>query len=84
MEKSHVQIEVREYYQTEQIEWMQEKERWKSLKTIGCIVKTIQRKEKTVTEIRYYISSLKEDMGLSSKVCKLFFWGYKIMLHISQ
>ena len=78
MEKSHGQIEVREYYQTEQIEWMQEKERWKSLKTIGCIVKTIQRKEETVTETRYYISSLKEDIELFSKSVRQH-WSVEIM-----
>ena len=78
IEKSHGQTEIREYYQTKQIKWMQEKERWKNLETIGCIVKTIQRKNETVTETRYYISSLKEDIELFSK-CVRQHWSVEIM-----
>lgn len=58
IESARSQIKVREYYQTDEIEWMTEKDRWKGLKTIGKVVTTVEKKGKTPQEIRYYISSL--------------------------
>lgn len=34
-EKAHGQIEIREYYQTEEIKWLKTKKEWKGLKSIG-------------------------------------------------
>lgn len=42
-EKAHGQIEVREYYQTEDIRWMEQKKQWKGLKSIGMEKKTIRK-----------------------------------------
>ncbi|TGY86597.1 hypothetical protein E5329_28115 [Petralouisia muris] len=39
-EKFHSQIETREYYQCNKIGWMQEKSRWKGIKSIGMLCKT--------------------------------------------
>jgi predicted transposase YbfD/YdcC len=39
IEKSHGQIEIREYYQTDDIKWLTNKSRWKGLKSIGIIEK---------------------------------------------
>ena len=35
VEKAHGQIEIREYYQTEEIRWPAQKKEWKGLKSIG-------------------------------------------------
>ena len=32
-EKAHGQIEIREYYQTEEIKWLESKKEWKGLKS---------------------------------------------------
>lgn len=40
-EKAHAQIEIREYYQTEEIKWLESKKEWKGLKSIGMEEKTI-------------------------------------------
>lgn len=58
IESARSQIEIREYYQTDQIEWMAEKGRWTGLKTISKVVTTVEKEEKTTREVRYYISSL--------------------------
>ena len=34
-EKAHGQIEIREYYQTEEIKWLESKKEWTGLKIIG-------------------------------------------------
>lgn len=58
IESARSQIETREYYQTDVIDWMGEKNRWKGLKTIGKVVTTVEKNGQTTQEIRYYISSL--------------------------
>ena len=66
VEKAHGQIEIREYYQTEEIRWLTQKKEWKGLKSIGMEEKTIQKDGVERKEWRYYISSLKEDVELFS------------------
>lgn len=54
-EKSHNQIERREYYFTNDINWINNKEKWPELKSIGCVKKYINNK---ITEERYFISDI--------------------------
>jgi predicted transposase YbfD/YdcC len=58
IEKAHGQIEKREYYQTRDIGWMYEKEKWKGIKTIGMVKTRIKSERGEKEERRYYISSL--------------------------
>ena len=64
IEKAHGQIEIREYYQTEEIKWLSQKKNWKGLKSIGMEEKTIKKDGKEEKEYRFYISSLKTDIEL--------------------
>lgn len=59
LEKGHGRIEKREYFQTDDIDWFEEKHLWKKLTSIGMVRRTIEIKEKTTIETFYYISSLK-------------------------
>lgn len=61
VEKAHGQIEKREYYQTEEIGWLQGKKEWKGIKSIGMEKKTLQDEKGEREEYRYYISSLKTE-----------------------
>jgi len=70
VEKAHGQIEIREYYQTEEIGWLAQKKEWKGLKSIGMEEKTIQKDGIERKEYRYYISSLKEDVELFSRAVR--------------
>jgi predicted transposase YbfD/YdcC len=62
MEKAHSQVETRRYYLTTYIKWFESKADWLGLKAFICyekhIYNTITKKE--TTEIRYYITSLKD------------------------
>ncbi|MCR2048214.1 ISAs1 family transposase [Acetatifactor muris] len=69
-EKAHGQIEIREYYQTEDIGWMYRKKEWKGLKSIGMEKKTIRKGETKKEEHGYYISSLMEDIELFSRAVR--------------
>ena len=59
-EKSHSQIEIRNYYLISDIEWISNKKKWKNLTSIGIIEKTINNliTGEVKKEIRYYITSL--------------------------
>lgn len=71
IEKAHGQIEKREYYQTEDIKWLNQREEWKGLKSIGMEEKSIKREDGTeVKEYRYYISSLREDIETFSRAVR--------------
>ena len=78
VEKSHSQIEIREYYQTDDIQWLSNKNKWKNIKSIGIVEKTIQKKDKETKEIRYYISSLSPKIDLFEKVVRGH-WAIEIM-----
>lgn len=54
-EKSHNQIETREYFFTNDINWINNKEKWEGLKSIGCVKKYINKK---LVEERYFISDI--------------------------
>ena len=69
-EKSHGQIEIREYYHTEEIKWIACKNEWKGLKSVGMEEKTILKEGEKKKEYRYYISSLKEDIDLFSRAVR--------------
>ena len=42
-EKAHGQVEIREYYQTEDIKWLSQKKNWKGLSSIVMEKKTIEK-----------------------------------------
>lgn len=70
IEKARSQIEIREYYQTEDIKWLSQKKNWKGLKSIGMEEKTICKDGEEIKEYRYYISSLKADIELFNRAVR--------------
>ena len=69
-EKARGQIETREYYQTEDIQWMIQKKDWKGLKSIAMERKSMEKNGRKKTECRYFISSLKGDMETISRAVR--------------
>ncbi len=57
---------------------MNEKGRWKGIKSIGMVEKTIKTKEKTVSEKRYSISSLVPEIERFAKAVRQH-WSVEIM-----
>ena len=78
-ENAHSQVEVREYYQTEDINWLPQKKNWKGLKSIGMERKTIERRDGTTTvDYRYFISSIEEDIELFRRSVRQH-WSVEVM-----
>lgn len=65
-EKNHGSADVREYYQTNSIGWLNNREKWKGIKSIGMVIRTYNG----VSEKRYYISSLNPDIELFSRAVR--------------
>ncbi|ORC26995.1 hypothetical protein B4O97_19100 [Marispirochaeta aestuarii] len=61
VDKDHGRIEIREYYQSDEIAWLPELKNFVGAKTIGMVKATRIIGKKQSTECRYYISSLPID-----------------------
>jgi predicted transposase YbfD/YdcC len=78
--KDHGRIEKREYWLTADIAWLTMKEEWKGLQSI-CMMKSERTlKEKTSTEIFYFISSLPADAKRVGAAIRSH-WGIENSLH---
>lgn len=62
VEKARGGVEVREYWQTDDIAWLPQKKEWTGLKSIAMTRNTITKTDKVTTEVRYFISSLAVDV----------------------
>lgn len=80
IEKEHNGIVTREYYMTDDIKWMNKKEKWPKLKSIGLARNTIEKNGRTIVEDRYYIVSFANDIELFSKSVRGE-WGIENNLH---
>ena len=80
-EKNHEAVITYEYYQTEKVNWYEEKNLWDGLKSIGLVKKTIEKSDGTKTEEKhYYISSLLLDIGIFSNAIRKH-WNVENKLH---
>ncbi len=71
-----------EYFQTSDIKWYFEKDKWRKMKSIGVVKKTIEdeKSKKPKIEMRYYISSLNVNIKLFSKAIRNH-WSVENKLH---
>lgn len=80
IEKSHSSTIIYEYYQTSDVSWYFDKNKWKGLNTIGLVKKTIIKNNKETIEKRYYISSLNVDIKLFANAIRNH-WSVENKLH---
>lgn len=80
VEKEHNAIVTREYYMTDDIKWMNQKEKWPGLKSIGLAKKTIEKDDNKTIENRYYIVSFTNNIELFAKGVRSE-WGVENNLH---
>ncbi len=60
-DKDHGRIEKRKYWITKEINWINDKNEWKGLKSIGIGISEVEEKGLKRTETRYFITSLDEN-----------------------
>lgn len=76
----HGRIEIRLYWTTSDIKWLQGKESWKNINTIGMVQRERQVGEDISIEKSYYISSMENDTKLFSHAVRSH-WGIENSLH---
>ena len=82
VEKSHSKIITRKYYMTSKISWLENKEKWEKLKSIGVEKKTIESIQtgEVIEENRYFIISFKDDIHSFADAVRKH-WGVENNLH---
>ena len=61
IEKGHGRVETRRYWITEQIDWLENKDKWSGLRSIGLVESERYIKGKATKELRCFICSIKAD-----------------------
>jgi predicted transposase YbfD/YdcC len=70
VEKARGGIEKREYWQTDDIDWLPQRKDWAGLKTIAMTRNTTMKDGKETSETRYFISSLPIDVKEVSRAIR--------------
>lgn len=76
----HGRIETRECQIIQQLEWLDEGDKWKELKSAIKVDATREINSKITTETRYYISSIKSDAAFFNSAVRQH-WGVENSLH---
>jgi predicted transposase YbfD/YdcC len=76
----HGRIEIRKYATTSDILWLQGKENWSGIKSIGVVLSTREINGKISSEKRYYISSLDSDAKKFGHAVRSH-WGIENAVH---
>lgn len=79
LDKGHGRIEKREYFLTTDVEWIENRDEWEGLNSIGMVRSTRIVDETESVENRYFITSL-TDVQLFSEAARKH-WGIENNLH---
>lgn len=82
VDKGHGRFEIRRYKISDQIGWLEPKQEWKGLRTIGVVESERTIGEQKTVERRYYISTLKPDAREFARAVREH-WGIENQLHWS-
>ena len=63
VEKDHGRIETRRYWITEEIDWLEDKDQWEALRSVGMVEAVREVNGQVSTERRYYLTSLSAEAG---------------------
>lgn len=80
VEKNHGRIEQRKYWITENIHWIESKEKWRGLNSIGLVESTRIIGEDVSTEFRYYICSIEQNAEKFANAVRAH-WGIENKVH---
>lgn len=80
VDADHGRIETRKYIMTSDIDWLQEKENWAGIKSVGMVESTREINGKRGSDRRYYISSLECDAKKFGDAVRSH-WGIENSVH---
>jgi len=76
----HGRVEIRRHWATSDIDWLDQKQDWKGLKTIGMVESERHVDEKISVEKRFFIASINKDSRLLAKAVREH-WGIENKVH---
>ncbi len=76
----HGRVETRTYTVTADVDWFEERSKWKNLTTFGMVESTREIGDQTTHETRYFISSLPCDAKRFAEAARAH-WGIENSLH---
>jgi predicted transposase YbfD/YdcC len=82
VEKDHGRIEIRRYWVTGQIDWLEGRAQWKQLQSIGMVEAERHIGEQVSKERRFYINSIAPSAALFAKAVRSH-WSIENQLHWS-
>lgn len=80
LEKDHGRLETRHYFQSDQLGWFADLDKWEGLKSVGVVEATREIDGVKSTERRYYLSSLPLNVELFARAVRSH-WGVENKLH---
>jgi predicted transposase YbfD/YdcC len=80
VEKDHGRIETRRYYQSDQLSWFADLEKWEGLKSVGVVESIREIAGEKTLERRYYLTSLPLDVELFARAVRSH-WGVENKVH---
>ena len=80
VEKDHGRLEIRRYYQSDQLDWFADRPKWEGLKSVGMVESLRQVDGKTTVERRYYLASLPLGVGTFARAVRSH-WGVENKVH---
>ncbi len=79
--RAHNCIEKRIYVMTSKIEWLEGKEKWENIKSIGMVKRQYEENNERKEEVRYYITDLPSNEMKNFKNAVRGEWGIENNLH---
>jgi predicted transposase YbfD/YdcC len=80
VEKDHGRLEIRHYYQSDQLGWFADLKKWEGLQSVGVVESTREVNGEQTVERRYYLSSLALDVELFARAVRSH-WGVENKVH---
>lgn len=80
VEKDHGRLETRRYYQSADLEWFADLNKWEGLRTVGVVESVREIDGKQTLERRYYLASIALDVALFARAVRSH-WGVENKVH---
>ena len=80
VEKDHGRLETREYFQSADLKWFADLQKWEGLQSVGMVEATREVNGKISRERRYYLSSLPVDIERFARAVRAH-WGIENKVH---
>jgi len=80
VEKDHGRLEIRRYYQSDQLDWFADKPKWEKLTSVGMVESVREVEGQTSVERRFYLSSLPLGVETFARAVRSH-WGVENKVH---